>query len=135
MWVRIHGLSQEYWHPKIVFEIVSSIGTPICIYSTSNKPHIDRSFGNFVRVLVDIELMNEIRDKILVERFRYAFFVEIEYEKMSDICHFCKALGHSELNCKRKAFREERESGRKTDHDILKASNRHKSNEIDNHEK
>lgn len=61
---------------------------------------------------MDIELMNEIRDKVLVERVGYAFFVEIEYEKMSDICHFCKALGYSELNCRRKALgRKENQEG------------------------
>ncbi|MCI15936.1 pectin acetylesterase, partial [Trifolium medium] len=30
VWVRLYGLSQEYWRPKILFAIVSSIGTPIC---------------------------------------------------------------------------------------------------------
>src|SRR4051812_43341218 len=29
VWVRIHGLAQEYWRPKILFTIASSIGIPI----------------------------------------------------------------------------------------------------------
>lgn len=81
-------------------------------------------------MLVDIEVMNEIRDKILIEIMGYAFFVKIEYEKMSDICPFYKALSHSELNCRREVFREEKDSGRNVDHADLKASNRHKSNGI-----
>jgi hypothetical protein len=28
VWIRIHGLSQEYWRPKILFAIASSVGTP-----------------------------------------------------------------------------------------------------------
>ncbi|XP_058734063.1 uncharacterized protein LOC131605764 [Vicia villosa] len=84
VWVRIHGLAQEYWRPKILFTIASSIGTPICIDSTSNKPMLERPFGHYVRVLVDIDLLNELRDKILVERAGYAFFVDIEYEKLPE---------------------------------------------------
>ncbi|XP_058775610.1 uncharacterized protein LOC131649883 [Vicia villosa] len=82
VWVRIHGLSQEYWRPNIIFAIASSLGTPICIDSTSSKPAFDRSFGHFVRVLVDRELAKDLIYKILVERIGFAFFVEVEYEKL-----------------------------------------------------
>ncbi|KAI5448607.1 hypothetical protein KIW84_015858 [Lathyrus oleraceus] len=42
VWVRIHGLSQEHWSPKIICVIVSSLGTPIYIDLASNKPPIKR---------------------------------------------------------------------------------------------
>ncbi|CAI8600059.1 unnamed protein product [Vicia faba] len=41
VWVQIHGLAQEYWRPKIIFTIASSLGTPICIDSSSNKPLLE----------------------------------------------------------------------------------------------
>ncbi|XP_058784901.1 uncharacterized protein LOC131659773 [Vicia villosa] len=102
VWVRIHGLAQEYWRPKILFTIASSIGTPICIDSSSNKPLLERPFGHFVRVLVDIDLLKDLRDKILVERAGFAFFVDLEYEKLPDFCSFCKIMGHTVYTCRRK---------------------------------
>ncbi|CAK8568689.1 unnamed protein product [Lathyrus sativus] len=78
VWVRILGLPQEYWRPKIIFVIASSLGTPICIDSTSNHSQFKWAFGHFVRVLVDVDLLSELRDNILVERTYFAFFVGIE---------------------------------------------------------
>lgn len=90
-----------------MFAIASSLRAPICIDSTSNIPPLGRSFGHYVRVLVDIDLLKELRDKILVERIGYAFFMKIEYEKILELCHFYKALGHPNINCIRKFIRED----------------------------
>ncbi|XP_058755853.1 uncharacterized protein LOC131629071 [Vicia villosa] len=102
VWIRIHGLSQEYWRPRILFTIASSIGTPICIDSASTKSVFDRPFGHYVRVLVDLDLTKDLSYKILVERVGFAFFVDIDYEKIPAFCNFCKCIGHSLDNCKRK---------------------------------
>ncbi|XP_058777069.1 uncharacterized protein LOC131651419 [Vicia villosa] len=102
VWIRIHGLSQEYWRPRILFAIASSIGTPICIDSASNKSAFDRPFGHFVRILVDLDLTKDLSYKILVERVGFAFFVDIEYEKIPDFCIHCNNIGHAISNCKRK---------------------------------
>ncbi|XP_058783409.1 uncharacterized protein LOC131658092 [Vicia villosa] len=102
VWIRIHGLSQEYWRPRILFAIASSIGTPICIDSASSKSAFERPFGHIVRVLVDLDMTKDLSYKILVERTGFAFFVDIEYEKLPDFCSFCTCIGHSIDNCKRK---------------------------------
>ncbi|KAK2368654.1 hypothetical protein QL285_081835 [Trifolium repens] len=68
VWVRFYGLSQEYWRPNMIFAIASSIGTPICIDSITAKPMLERTFGQFVRVLVDMDLSQTLRDKVLIER-------------------------------------------------------------------
>ncbi|XP_058747032.1 uncharacterized protein LOC131620024 [Vicia villosa] len=70
--------------------------------STSNKTSFERAFGHYVRVLVDIDLAKELSYKILVERVGFAFFVDIEYEKLPIYCNFCKFIGHSLEDCKRK---------------------------------
>jgi hypothetical protein len=101
VWVKIFGLSQEYWHKSILFTIAGSIGTPICIDSVTAKPMIERTFGQFVRVLVDIDLLQPLRYKLLVERKGYAFFVDLEYEHIPAFCHECKIIGHNYENCKR----------------------------------
>ena len=100
VWVRIHGLSQEYWRPKIIFAIANGVGTPICTDTASSKPMMDRTFGHFVRVLVDVDLAQELRYKVLVERKDFAFFVEFEYENLPEVCSHCLKIGHHVDVCK-----------------------------------
>jgi hypothetical protein len=75
VWVRIHGLSQEHWRPKILFSIASSVGTPICTDAATVKSRFDRPFGHFARVLVDMDLKTNLWYKVLVERKRFAFLL------------------------------------------------------------
>ncbi|GAU42257.1 hypothetical protein TSUD_327350 [Trifolium subterraneum] len=104
VWVRFYGLSQEYWRPNIIFAIASSIGTPICIDSITAKPMIERTFGQFVRVLVEMDLSQTLRDRVLVERKGFAFFVEIDYENLPQFCTNCKLIGHHVGICKKLNF-------------------------------
>jgi len=55
---------------------------------------IEQTFGHFARVLVDMDVSQEPRYKVLVERKNYAFFVEFEFENMPDFCTYCKKVGH-----------------------------------------
>jgi hypothetical protein len=101
VWVKFFGLSQEYWHKNILFAIASSIGTPICVDSVTAKPMHERTFGQFARVLVDMDLSQPLRFKVLVERKGFAFFVELEYENVPDFCNNCQVIGHHVDNCRR----------------------------------
>lgn len=74
IWLHSFGLAQEYWRPNILFAIVSSVGTSIYTDSTINKSLLDRNVGHFARVLADINLMSELRYKVLVERKGFSFF-------------------------------------------------------------
>jgi hypothetical protein len=114
IWVKFFGLSQEYWHKNILFTIASSLGTPICIDVVTAKPMHERTFGQFARVLVDIDLCQPLRYKVLVERKGFAFFVEIEYENVPDFCDACHAIGHHVEICKRW----NRDGGIKSDKEI-----------------
>jgi len=73
VWVRIYGLAQEYWRPKIITAIPSSIGSPITIDAITYKPMFDRTIGQYVRVLVDIDISQSLNYKVLVERKGYPF--------------------------------------------------------------
>jgi hypothetical protein len=46
VWIRIFGLSQEYWRQNILFVVASSKGIPICTDSFTNKPMLERTFGH-----------------------------------------------------------------------------------------
>ncbi|XP_019429990.1 PREDICTED: uncharacterized protein LOC109344585 [Lupinus angustifolius] len=96
-WVKILGLPQEYWSPKIIFSIAGGIGTPIAIDEATNN----RSFTHFAKVLVDINLKAKLPEKILVEREGFAFFVSLEYENLPEFCNGCQYIGHTIANCRR----------------------------------
>jgi hypothetical protein len=51
---------------------------------------IDRSFGHYVRVLVNMNLTQKLRYRVLVERKIFAFFVDIDYENSPDYCTHCQ---------------------------------------------
>ena len=123
VWVRLYGLSQEYWRKKILFAIASSVGTPICTDSISGKPMIERTFGHFARVLVDIDLASDLRHRVLVERKGYAFFVDLEYENLPDFCSYCKIPGHHVDICKkRKMVNVQKEKNKKSE-PVVRATN------------
>lgn len=51
-WIRILGLSQEYWRPKILFAIARGISSPLSLNdATKNK-----TLGHYAQVLVDLDL-------------------------------------------------------------------------------
>jgi len=97
--VKIYGLSQEYLCKIIIFAIAISVGTPIYTNIIISKEMIDRSFGDHVRVLVDIDLAEKLRYKFLVERKGYDFFVDLEYENLSDFFSYCMVHDHHIDNC------------------------------------
>jgi hypothetical protein len=101
VWVRFYGLSKEYWHKNILFTIAGSLGTPICTDSITSRPMHERTLGQFARVLIDMDLSQPLRYKVLVERKGFAFFIDIEYENVPDFCSECQIIGHHIDNCKR----------------------------------
>lgn len=95
----MYGLSHEYWRSKILFFIASIVGTPICTYSFASKPMTGRTFGHYVRVLVELGLSQTLTYKVLVERKNFAFFVEMDYESLPTFCSHCNMTGHDLESC------------------------------------
>lgn len=58
-------------------------------------------FGHFVRILVDLDLNNDLRYKVLVERKGCDFFIYLKYENLPEFCNNYNIIGHSLANCKR----------------------------------
>lgn len=90
-WIRILGLPQEYWRPKILYSIARGIGVPLSLDdATKNK-----SLGHFARVLVDVDITSAIRNRIMVRREGFSFYVDIEFERLPFFCSLCRIIGHS----------------------------------------
>lgn len=83
----------------VLFSIARGIGIPLLL----DDAILNRSFGQYARVLVDVDLMHDLRDQILFERAGYAFFVDVVYERLPSFCSSCKIVGHSFESCKKRA--------------------------------
>jgi hypothetical protein len=79
VWVRIYGLSQEYWMPTTLFAIASGLGTPLSLDTATQQ----RTYGHFARVLVDINL------------------ADVDYENLPYFCEHCCCVGHSISQCRK----------------------------------
>ncbi|GAU46447.1 hypothetical protein TSUD_402140 [Trifolium subterraneum] len=55
VWVRFYGLSQEYWHLKILFAIASCIGSPICTDAITSKSTFDQRLRELMLIKTNVE--------------------------------------------------------------------------------
>jgi len=97
VWVHFHYLSLVYWYPRILFEIAWAICTSLTI-DDNTKNH---AFGHYARVLVDMNMAGFLPDSLWVEREKYSFEIEIEYEQPPYFCFNCNSIGHSSDHCKK----------------------------------
>lgn len=84
------NLPQEYWGKQTIFEIASGLGSPLTIDDAT----LNRRFGLFARVLVDVDLANKMFDSVIVEREGRALSIVVQYEKHPLYCAHCRNLGH-----------------------------------------
>ncbi|XP_062086245.1 uncharacterized protein LOC133792360 [Humulus lupulus] len=99
IWIRLPGLGLQYWGTKCLSALMSTIGVPILV----DKVTKDRSMMQFARVLVEIELSEDLPKSVqflnekgqLVEQF-------LEFEWLPTQCRGCKVYGHTESMCNKK---------------------------------
>lgn len=72
VWIRLLDLPSEYWLDRTLMEIAVAIGTPLIMDVATQK----RTFGHYVRVLVDIDFSHRLFYEIMVEREGCEFPVE-----------------------------------------------------------
>lgn len=94
VWVKLMQLPQEYWGKQTLFEIASSLGTPLIIDEATQT----RRFGLFARILVDVNMSEKLFESIIVERDGHALTIGVQYEKYPLFCSHCRALGHDIQN-------------------------------------
>ncbi|XP_024164201.1 uncharacterized protein LOC112171221 [Rosa chinensis] len=110
VWVRILGLSQDYWHPRHLLEIARGIGTPLQL----DRATKERAFGYFARLLVDVDLTGSLPSTLMVEREGYEFEVSLEYERLPPICSCCGLVGHDVNHCRQRKSTEDPKKNVKT---------------------
>lgn len=93
--VRIHELSWDYWHTRILEDIASTIVMRLKFDAST----IGGDFGHFAKILVDIDLSKLLLELLLLDHDGLKFYVYFEYENMFAFCTICSSLGHIASNC------------------------------------
>ncbi|KAL6224829.1 hypothetical protein ACLB2K_003684 [Fragaria x ananassa] len=97
VWVRLWDLGLQFWEPVTLFEIANGIGVPVKIDHNT----LERRFGLFARVLVDVDLSCSPPCELVVRRSNGEIMtVEVEYERLPDFCSHCGNVGHRVIACK-----------------------------------
>ncbi|XP_057770728.1 uncharacterized protein LOC130990516 [Salvia miltiorrhiza] len=97
VWVRIHYLPIEYWHPEILAGIGRYIGHPIKIDGASAR----RDFGQFARLLIELDMSKSFPTTLLIDNDSFSFYVEFTYENLPYYCSKCKLTGHPIEKCRK----------------------------------
>ncbi|XP_043725832.1 uncharacterized protein LOC122672418 [Telopea speciosissima] len=101
VWIRFPGLPLECWHEKILLSMAKAAGRPIAL----DRRTLNGMYGNFARVLVEVELEGKRVDEIQVKHMKHGsekpfwFNQEILYEDRMGHCGFCKKVGHTISTC------------------------------------
>lgn len=97
VWVNFWDLGLEFWEPITLFEIANGIGVPVKI----DPKTIDRKFGLFARVLVDIDLSSDPPCELAVCRKNGEIvIIQVAYESIPDLSSNCDNVGHNVTTCK-----------------------------------
>ncbi|XP_062089456.1 uncharacterized protein LOC133795989 [Humulus lupulus] len=99
VWVRLPGLGLQYWGTKCLSALVSTLGRPILV----DKVTKDRSMMQFSRVLVEINIVDEVPKSIQFMNERGQLMEQlVEFEWLPTQCKNCKIFGHIVTFCNRK---------------------------------
>jgi len=60
---------------------------------------MNKRFGLYARVLIDVDLSEQLFESVIVEREGHALSVMVHYEKQPSFCTHCKMLGHDIHSC------------------------------------
>ncbi|KAL8159842.1 hypothetical protein V2J09_001379 [Rumex salicifolius] len=90
-WVRIPGLSLEYFHGEFLKRVGGIIGKVIRVDATTLKADM----GQFVRLGVEVDLA-----KPILSKFKFMGIIWlIQYEGIRMLYYHCAKVGHTQENC------------------------------------
>ncbi|XP_057787970.1 uncharacterized protein LOC131005166 [Salvia miltiorrhiza] len=98
VWVRIHYLPIEYWNPQVISGIGRFLGHPLKI----DRATVGREFGQFARILVEMDMSHNPPSSLLIDRGDISFYVEFVFENLPLYCDSCKITGHAQDTCRKK---------------------------------
>ncbi|KAL8514652.1 hypothetical protein ACS0TY_013658 [Phlomoides rotata] len=97
VWVRLLDLPMEYWQSAILEAMAMALGTLIKI----DDHTMHKRMGHYARLLVEIDMKNEMIEKIMYKRAGVCSFANIVYEHLLVFCRGCGIVGHTTAECTR----------------------------------
>lgn len=97
VWVQIYKLPYEFWHSDLIAGIDKAIGNLLKIDSTTASG----VFGQFARLLVEVDFQTNLQETDMIDRGEKSFFVELFYENIPAFCTSCKQIRHEVTNCRK----------------------------------
>nr|KYP31553.1 hypothetical protein KK1_048053 [Cajanus cajan] len=64
-----------------------------------DKATLNRTYGHFARVLIEVDLSKKIPTQLMVEREGYASYVSFEFDRLPLFCSTCHCIGHEAVAC------------------------------------
>ncbi|XP_026420110.1 uncharacterized protein LOC113316099 [Papaver somniferum] len=98
VWVNFPGLYVELWTEKILLSLGKNLGNPIMV----DKKTLNRDYGCYATVLVDIDFVKTVPDSIHVTVGGRSFEQFVELQKIPKFFSHCKIFGHVESDCRQK---------------------------------
>lgn len=97
LWVKFPKLGQEYWDYEILMTLAKGLGMPVGV----DQRTLDREYGYFASVLVDIDLAKHVPDRVNVKEEDGTEFTQtVEIPKLPAYCNHCKMVGHLITQCR-----------------------------------
>ncbi|KAF5193757.1 Ribonuclease h domain [Thalictrum thalictroides] len=87
----------ECWDEEALLSIGRGVGYPMKVDDTS----INKQYGYYANILVDVDLTKPIPDQILVSTEDYEFWQDVVVTKIPKFCNHCKIVGHSVTECRK----------------------------------
>ncbi|XP_057803405.1 uncharacterized protein LOC131018712 [Salvia miltiorrhiza] len=97
VWVRIHYLPIDFWNPEIISGIGRFLGHPLTIDGASAA----RDFGQYVRILIEIDMSQPLPKTLLIDGETVSFHVEFVFENLPLYCSRCRITGHTPTMCRK----------------------------------
>lgn len=95
VWIRLPKLHFSLWNQPTLEKIVSYIGQPLA----TDKPTANRDRLDFSRVLVEVELNDELPTCIPIELEEGTKYQDVEFEWKPLLCKRCSKYGHVSAVC------------------------------------
>lgn len=95
VWIRMFELPVECWEPSFLMDIAGAVGEPLII----DDKTLQKEFGTFARVLVDIDFTKSLPGEILIQRERFEFMTYLEYENLPAFYSHWSSVGFAEFLC------------------------------------
>lgn len=96
VWIQLPHLPLSCWTPKVLGKIASCIGKPLA----TDRMTANRERLTYARILVEMEIKNDLRYEVRVNDMGIKFLQDVVYEWRPIRCKRCKQLGHSVAGCR-----------------------------------